>query len=232
LKNLEIDDIKLIQKKVVEETGAVKLIGSIHNLQISDQRNIIEHQTTGAQGGTVQDQGRYSTKVAFKGTFIGEDSKTSIEQLRSIYKSGTPVQILSDISGIAEINQVLIEDLQITEEIGFNQQYRYFIQVKEYVEPAQEDEPPPDQEKEAEEETETEAEKTEKSVNYITGKVIDSEDNPMQEVTVKISWENGELSVKTDKDGIYKTDELEPGKYQVTVDFKGYEDIIENVEIN
>jgi hypothetical protein len=229
--NLELDNIKLIQKRIDEQTSVTELIASILNLDIKDKRSIVEHKIPGMQGGVLQDMGREPIVIKFEGIVLGEESKQTLEYIRSKFKSGDPVQLLSDITGIAEINQVLIQDFNFLEEQGFQSQYKYDIVLREYVEPVKEDEPPPDQEKEAEEETEEEAENTEKSVNYITGKIVDTENNPVEEATVKISGDDGEFTLKTDKDGIYKKDDLEPGTYEVTVDLPGYEDIIEKVEI-
>ena len=41
----------------------------------------------------------------------------------------------------------------------------------------------------------------------------------------------GCATVKTDEEGVYRKDDLEPGKYTVNVDAPGYEDIEEEVEI-
>jgi protocatechuate 3,4-dioxygenase beta subunit len=68
-------------------------------------------------------------------------------------------------------------------------------------------------------------------VNYITGKVLDSEGNPAPDVSVKITWDGGEYTVKTDDEGVYRKDDVEPGKYKVTVDADGYEEIEEEVTI-
>ena len=231
MNSLELDNFKLLQKKVDDQSGALKFISSIQNLEISDKRSIIEHKTAGIQGGVILDQGRSSTVVSISGVFIGEEAKIAVEQLRVKFKAGVPVQMLSNISGIVEINKVIIQDFTFREEQGFQSQYTYEIKLCEYVEPPQDDDSPPDQEEDAEEEVEEEAENTETSVNYITGKVVDPDNKPIDDVAVKISWDGGEFSLKTDDEGEYKTEELEPGKYTVMVDSPEFQDVKEVVEV-
>jgi hypothetical protein len=103
--------------------------------------------------------------------------------------------------------------------------------VREYTPPPPEDEPAPSQEEEAEEAVEEKADDAMASVNHIEGRVVDADGNPQADVDVKITFDGGEYTIPTDEDGYYKKDNLEPGKYTVTVDAPGYEDIIEEVEV-
>jgi len=54
-------------------------------------------------------------------------------------------------------------------------------------------------------------------------------------VDVKITFEGGEYTLKTGKEGaelgVYRKDNLEPGIYTVTVDAPGYEDKEEEITI-
>ncbi|MDH5200254.1 MAG: carboxypeptidase-like regulatory domain-containing protein, partial [Candidatus Bathyarchaeota archaeon] len=136
-----------------------------------------------------------------------------------------------DVSGVAEVTDVLIEDLQVDDMGGMPNNYKYRIVLREYTPPPQKDEPPPSQEEEAKEAVEEEAEEAKSSVNYITGKIVDGEGNPQPDVDVKITWEGGEYTLKTDAEGVYRKDNLEQGMYAVTVDAPGYEDKKEEVEI-
>ena len=65
----------------------------------------------------------------------------------------------------------------------------------------------------------------------IHGRRVDGEGNPQPDVDVKITFEDGEYTLKTDSEGVYRKDNLEQGMYTVTVDAPGYEDKEEEVEI-
>ncbi|MEM2718607.1 MAG: carboxypeptidase-like regulatory domain-containing protein, partial [Candidatus Bathyarchaeia archaeon] len=95
----------------------------------------------------------------------------------------------------------------------------------------EEEERAPSQEEEAAEEVEEETDEALASVNYVTGRVLDADGNPKSGVSVKISWEGGEYVVKTDEEGVFRKDNLEPGKYMITVDAPEYEGIVKEVEI-
>jgi len=69
------------------------------------------------------------------------------------------------------------------------------------------------------------------SINCLTGKVLDSEDNPRSGVSVIDSGQNGEYNARTNEDGVYRIEGLPPGKYRIIVDSEDYEGIEEVVTI-
>ena len=146
------------------------------------------------------------------------------------FKAGTLVPYSSDISGAVEVTQILIEDLHIRDISGATNRYVYSITLREYLEPREEEEPAPSQE-EAREEVEEETDDALGSVNYIHGKVLDAEGNPRADVPVKITWDEGEIVINTDEEGVYRQDDLEPGTYTVTIDAEGYEGMEKEVII-
>lgn len=230
--NIELDDTPLIKHVRDPETGATKDLRSVYNIDTGERRSIVEHKIPGLEGGILQDLGREPVRISFDGVFFGEAAKGNLERLRSKFKMGTPVPFNSDISGAAEVTQVLIEDLSIKDVAGLTNRYKYSIVLREYLVPSEPvEEAPPSQEEEAEEEVQQRADDAQASVNCVSGKVLDADGNPQEGVDVKIKWDKGELTIKTDAEGIYKKDDLEPGKYTVTVDAEGYEDQEEEVEI-
>jgi len=228
--SIEIDSMPLV-KHVRDDTGATKELRSVYNLNVSEKRSIVEHKIPGLEGGILQDLGREPVRISFEGIIYGEKAKEGLETIRAKFKAGQPVPFSSDISSIAEVTQVLIEDLQVEEIGGTTNRYRYWIALREYSPPPEEEEPPPSQEEEAKEEVEEKADDSKASVNYIEGKVVDADGNPVEGVDVKITFDGGEYSLKTDAEGVYRKDDLDPGKYTVTVDAPGYEDMKEEVEV-
>ena len=229
--SIDLDGMALIRHVRDTDTGATKLLSSVYNINVSEKRSIVEHKIPGLEGGVLQDLGREPVRISFEGTLWGEGAKEALESIRSRFKAGEPVPFNSDISGVAEVTQVLIEDLQVEEVGGTKNRYQYWIVLREYTIPEEEEEPPPSQEEEAEEAVEEEADDAQSSINYIEGRVVDADGNPISDVDVKITFDGGEYTVKTDEDGNYRKDDLEPGKYTVTVDAPGYEDMKEEVEV-
>ena len=229
--SIELGGMPLIKHVREDDVGATKMLRSVFNIGVTEKRQIVEHKIPGLEGGVLQDLGRVPVRISFEGMIYGEEAKEALAEIRAKFKAGEPVPFSSDISGVAEVTQVLIEDFQVEDAGGVTSRYRYFISLREYVPPPPEEESAPSQDEEAEEAVEDEADDALASVNVITGKVLDSDGNPKADVDVKITWDGGEFTVKTDEEGVYRKDDLEPGTYTVTVDAPGYEDVQEEVEI-
>jgi len=229
--SIELDGMPLTKHFRDTETGATKEIRSVYNISVSEKRSIVERKVPGLRGGILQDLGREPARISFNGVFYGETAKEDLESLRSRFKAGAPVSFSSDISSVAEVTQVLIEELQVDDIGGTTNRYEYRMALREYSMPPEEEAAAPSQEEEAREEVEEETDDALASVNYIAGKVLDTDGKPQKDVTVKITYDGGEYTIKTNEEGIYRKDDLEPGKYTVTVDAPGYEDMKEEVEI-
>ena len=229
--SIELDKIPLIKQKRDDVTGKTKLLNSVHNLKVEDKRSVVEHKIPGMEGGVLQDLGREPVQISFEGVIHGEEAKELLKNIRSKFKSGEAVPFASDLSSVADVTDVVIADLEYNEISGSPNSYKYSVTLKEYKPPPEKDEPAPSQEEEAKEEVEEKADEAKSSVNYVTGKIVDGEGNPMPDVDVKITWPDGEYSVKTNQEGVYRKDSLEPNEYTVKVDAKGYEDKEQKVKI-
>jgi hypothetical protein len=229
--SIELDKIPLIKQKRDDDTGKTKLLNSVHNLKVEDKRSVVEHKIPGMEGGVLQDLGREPVQISFEGVIHGEEAKELLKTIRSKFKSGEAVPFASDLSSVADVTDVVIADLEYNEISGSPNSYKYSVTLKEYKPPPEKDEPAPSQEEEAKEEVEEKADEAKSSVNYVTGKIVDGEGNPMPDVDVKITWPDGEYSIKTNAEGVYRKDSLEPNEYTVKVDAKGYEDKEQKVKI-
>ena len=230
---VKIDDLDLIKRTDDSDSHVVKEIRAVRNISLNDRSAIVELKIPGSSGSILQDLGRKPIVVKFLGEIHGEDAKTSLESLRTKFNAGKPLPFSSDLSGVAEVTQVLVDDLQIDESLGSSNRFIYTITVREFIEPKEEEaEEPPSQDDEAADAVDDETDDAITTVNRITGKVVDEEKKPEPNVKVKITDEKGnEFEETTNDDGIYRKDDLEPGKYTVTVDAKGYERKKQHVEI-
>lgn len=113
LMSIELAGIALMKHVRDPDTGATKLLNSVHNLNISEKRRIIEQKIPGLKGSILNDLGRSSIRISFEGIIFGEDALEFLKSIRSKYKAREPATFSSDITGVAEVTQVLIESLQV-----------------------------------------------------------------------------------------------------------------------
>jgi hypothetical protein len=228
--NIELDSIPLIWEER-DQKGGVTDIRNVSNISTSDRRSMVEHEIPGMEGNAFQNLGRAPVKISFEGSLQGRTAKTNLETLRSKFKQGIPLPLNSDISGATDVTKVLIEDLHIQDVPGAVSRYEYSIKLSEYKEPPPEPKAPLSQEQQAKEWAKEVAEDATESLNIVTGKVLDFEGNPKGEVSVNIKGTDSEYSVQTNEDGIYRLENLPPGRYKITVDLEGYEGVEESVVI-
>ncbi len=230
--DIRLDDLDLI--KVIRDSpeSAAKEIRSISSVDVRAERSIVEIIIPGSEGNVHQNMGRAPIRIFLRGLLWGPDAKTTLETLRSKCGGGAPIQFTSDLSGATEVDQVIIEQLNVDEVAGLPSRYDYTIVLKEYRElgPPIEEEAP-QQEGEAEQEVEDEKYDAIQSQNYVTGKILDAEGNAKQGMTVIISGDGAEYRVTTDDEGVYRKDELPPGRYTITVDSDEYTGIQEEVVV-
>ena len=228
--NIELDSIPLIWTEM-DPAGGISEVRNVSNINTSDKRSMVEHEIPGMEGSVFQNFGRSPVRISFDGSLQGKTAKNNLEIIRSKFKQGIPLPFYSDISGAADVTKVLIEDLRIEDAAGMMNRYKYSIALTEYKEPPPEPVTPPAQDEEAENWVEEAATETVESINCLTGKVLDSEDNPKSGVPVFARSYEGEYQGKTNDEGMYRIENLPPGKYKITVDSEEYQGIEEVVTI-
>jgi len=224
--NIEIEGIPLIRRVEDEQTRALVEIRSVHNVSISGNRAIVEHRIPGSSSNVLQDMGRWPVKIWFEGDFYGERAKDSLQELWAKFKDGEPVSFSSDLSMIADVTKVLIEEFTLQTAVGAPNRYRYRMVLREYVPPREAETPPPSQEEEAEKDVEKESE-----LHDIKGQVLDTDGNPLKDATVVVRGPSGEYRVKTDAEGYYVVHDVAEGKYEITVEAPGFEESKAEVEV-
>lgn len=227
---------------------------SIKSITTEDTRNVESYDSPGTQGSSYNDHGRSAVRLAFEGTAAGKEARTLLEGIWSCFKKGDPVEFNSDISGAADITRVLIQNFVVASAAGDRDRYDYAIGLWEYKEPPEEPDIPgagseegaaseevelteeqaaaeAAKEENAEKWAEEQARISNESVNELSGVVLNAEGKPAAGVTVIISGAGQELEVKTDEEGTYRAEKLEPGEYTIKVKEAGYEDVDETVSI-
>jgi hypothetical protein len=226
--NITLDGIPLIWRNQPDTPVDQR---TVTNITTTDKRAIVEHEIPGMQGNVFQDMGRDPVRISFDGSFHGKSAKNNLENIRSKFKLGSALPFNSDITGAADVTKVIIEEFRVEETAGIPEMYRYSIVLREYKEPPPEPTTPPSQEGKAKEWAEKTANEEADSINVITGKVLDEDGKPKSGVKVLIKGNDGEYSIATNEEGIYRREDVPPGKYKVTVDDELYEGLEENVTV-
>lgn len=229
----KLDDLELVLLKHEgdEPSNPLEDLRTILSAWTSDRRSIVEHKVPGKEASVLQDLGRHSLRFGFVGEFVGTDAKTTAEALWQKFSKGKVVPFSSDIVSLTEVSKVLIERLDFEALAGDSARFRYHLLLREYKDPEEAEEASPDQEDEAQDATEEETDDAAGSVNYVTGKVLDENKSPAKGAKVLIKGDKGEFQTETDENGVFRKDDLEPGKYDINVDAPGYEDQKHTVEI-
>jgi len=124
-----VDLIKRIQD------GALQEIRTVSTMRIVDHRNVIELDVPGSVGNVLQDMGSDSAQIVFTGEMMGKDSKAGIEKLRAKYDTNKPAEFSSNIASIADISNVIIEELYIEQNASNPNRYKYRLVLHEFIEP-------------------------------------------------------------------------------------------------
>jgi Carboxypeptidase regulatory-like domain/DNA circularisation protein N-terminus len=226
--SIEIDSFPLIKRIQDSQSNKLQELRNVYNISINARRAIVEHRIAGSDTTILQDMGRNPIRVRFEGDLIGEKSKDSLQDLWIKFRQGKPVPFSSDITGITDLTNVLIEELAIQSVGGNPDRYHYFMSLSEYKPPKQATEQDaPDQSEAAQKSVDDQSQ-----IDDIRGKVLDLDGNPAQGVNVKLTGPDGDRQGKTDSQGQYEFLDLPDGDYEVTVDAQGYEGLIRKVQIN
>lgn len=216
---------------------------SVKSIVTEDLRNMEAYDSPGMQGSSYNDLGRSAVKIFFEGTVTGQDARTLLEGIWSCFKKGDPVEFNSDVSGAADITKVLIASFMVTGAAGNSSRYDYAMELREYKEPPEEpgipggaegeEEAPPESKADegAKEWADEVAKESSDACNELTGTVLDAGGKPASGVTVIISGGGREITVKTDSEGVYHVENMEPGDYKITIKDEGYEGIEELVTV-
>jgi len=217
-------ELVLIHHLKDDPSNPLEDLRTIYKVWTGDHRAIIEHKVPGKEASVFQDLGRHSLRFAFAGEFVGAKSKTVAEALWHKFDRGKALPFTSDVATLAGVKKVVIEQLEFEDSAGRVGQFRYRLTLREYKEPPKKKTQVPNQADKAEKKAKEETDKAKGAVNYVTGKVLDSDGTPVEDADVTITGDSGEFKVKTNEDGIFRRDNMEPGKYKVKVDDPEYEE--------
>jgi len=110
---------------------------SVQNLHTEEARTLVEQRVPEQQGSVFQDLGREPVTVVLDGLLFGDDVLSIIEALRTMQAKAEPQSFSADIAVGTELTDVVIEEVRVRQVAGYRSRYRFFMRLKEHVEPPQ-----------------------------------------------------------------------------------------------
>jgi hypothetical protein len=109
----------------------------VQEIAIYERRVLAEHKPPGMDGSLLQNLGRRPLRLTLWGVVTGPESLDFVEQLDGKFRTGQGVPFIADIIADAEVEEVLIDDLQWQELAGKPQRYAYVLTLREHIEPVE-----------------------------------------------------------------------------------------------
>ncbi len=116
-------------------------IPHIEAIESLENRSFVELAIPGRVGSLFQDMNAAPIRIGIRGSLFGDEPRNEfLETLREKFNAGEPVTFVADIATATEIQYVVIETMQMTENATRPDQLDYFLVLKESPPPP----PPPD----------------------------------------------------------------------------------------
>ena len=109
----------------------------VQEITTYDRRMLAEHKPPGMDGSLLQNLGRRPVHLTLWGVKTGPNALDFVETLEQKYRDGRPIPFITDIIADAEIETMVIDDLQWQELAGKPNRYSYVITLREYIEPVE-----------------------------------------------------------------------------------------------
>lgn len=109
----------------------------VQEIAIYERRVLAEHRPPGMDGSLLQNLGRRPSRLVLWGVATGPEALDFVEKLDGKFRAGEPVPFIADIVAEAEIEAMLIDDLQWQELAGKSQRFAYVLTLRERIKPAE-----------------------------------------------------------------------------------------------
>ena len=112
------------------------VVDHIESIRSEESRRLVPLPVPGLSGDLHQDLGRGAMAVEIVGSLSGDEARDKfLKDLRGKFLAGDPVDFVADIVKESELERVLIEALDMEEQAGEPETFRYRIVLREYTEP-------------------------------------------------------------------------------------------------
>ncbi|HEX9645708.1 MAG TPA: hypothetical protein VGC11_17080 [Acidimicrobiia bacterium] len=109
---------------------------ALERIEVVEGRRLARLPVPGLMGDLHQDLGTESLTVAITGSLQGDERRsTFLEELRTAFLEGEPVPFVADITETSDLENVLIVGFELSEANNWGDEFRYRIELRQYVEP-------------------------------------------------------------------------------------------------
>ncbi len=109
----------------------------VQEIAAYERRVLAEHKPPGMEGSLLQNMGRRPARLVLWGVATGPEVLDFIEELEGKFRAGDPLTFIADIVAEAEIEELVIDDLQWQELAGKPERLAYVLTLREYIEPVE-----------------------------------------------------------------------------------------------
>jgi len=109
----------------------------VQEIAIYERRVLSERKPPGMDGSLLQNLGRRPVRLVLWGVATGPESLEFVQDLDAKYRAGEPIPFSTDIVADAEIEEVVIDDLQWQDLAGKPARAAYVLTLREYIEPVE-----------------------------------------------------------------------------------------------
>ena len=109
---------------------------AIERISVHGSRRVARIGVPGLQGDLQQDLGTDSLTVVIEGSLQGDERRSAhVQALQERFLAGDPVTFVADIVESSELDDVLIVGFDMEEANNGGDEFRYRLQLRQYVEP-------------------------------------------------------------------------------------------------
>lgn len=109
----------------------------VQEIATAERRVLAEHKPPGMDGSLLQNLGRQPTRLVLWGVAAGPDAREFVDQLQAKFRARRPLPFSADIVTDAEIDTMLIEDLQWQELAGKPERFAYALTLRDFITPVE-----------------------------------------------------------------------------------------------
>ena len=111
------------------------VLPNVQEIRSQDHRILAEHKPPGMEGSLFQNMGRRPTNLLLWGIAAGPEALKFVEQMNDLFDANEPVPFIGDIVADADIEKVIIANLQWREVAGKPSRFVYLLELSEFKKP-------------------------------------------------------------------------------------------------
>lgn len=104
-------------------------------IQLDEDQVLTRHDIPALEGDFLQRLGRAGAAIELTGVQSGPEAREGLNGLRAAFRAADPLTFSADIVTATELEDVLIERFEITEQAGLPDAFEFRLRLREYTEP-------------------------------------------------------------------------------------------------